>query len=235
MTTERFNGAKDWDQTAERFFETGVEKGVLYSYDTTNNVYSPGVPWNGLVNVNESPSGAESNAQYADDIKYLNLISAEEFGATVEAFTYPEEFAECDGSAKIVDGVYIGQQGRKTFGLSYVTKIGNDVDGSDHGYKIHLVYGCQASPSEKSYGTINDSPEAITFSWEIKTTPVNVTGYKPTALITIESTKFNTESKKALLSALEDKIWGTGSAEAYLPLPAEVFTTLGYTPGGTGN
>jgi hypothetical protein len=221
----------EWDKTGERLYETGVEKGVLYQIDNTG-AYPSGVAWNGLVNVNESPSGAESSAQYADDIKYLNLISAEEFGATIEAFTYPPEFAECDGSAMIGEGVYIGQQARKTFGFSYQTKIGNDVDGTDHGYKIHLVYGCQASPSEKSYGTINDSPEAITFSWEIKTTPVNVTGHKATALITIDSTKFTSQAAAAKLQDLEDKLYGTTSAEAYLPLPDEVFSTLGYGANG---
>lgn len=221
-----------WDNTGDRLYETGVEKGVLYSI-SDSGTYPSGVPWNGLVNVNESPSGAESSAQYADDIKYLNLISAEEFGATIEAFTYPPEFAVCDGSAQIGEGVYIGQQGRKTFGFAYQTKIGNDVDGTDHGYKIHLVYGCQASPSEKSYGTINDSPEAITFSWEIKTTPVNVTGHKPTALITIDSTKFKTTALANKLKDLEDKLYGTAGAEAYLPLPDEVFSTLGMGPGGT--
>ena len=220
-----------WDETGKRLYETGVEKGVLYPVNDSG-IYPLGVAWNGLVNVNESPSGAESSAQYADDIKYLNLISAEEFGATVEAFTYPEEFAECDGSAKIGAGVYVGQQGRKVFGLSYQTKVGNDTSGTDFGYKIHLVYGCQASPSEKSYGTINDSPEAITFSWEIKTTPVNVDGYKATALITIDSTKFTTNEAKAKLKALENKLYGTNSENAYLPLPAEVFSTLGYGPGG---
>ena len=189
-------------------------------------------PWNGLVNVNESPSGAESSAQYADDIKYLNLISAEEFGATIEAFTYPEEFAECDGSAMVGSGVYVGQQGRKVFGFCYQTKIGNDTEGTDHGYKIHIVYGCQASPSEKAYGTINDSPEAITFSWEIKTTPVNVEGFKATALITIDSTKFTDTAAKAKLTALEAKLYGTENADPYLPLPAEVFSTLGVGPSG---
>lgn len=221
----------EWDKAGERLYETGVEKGVLYQIDNTG-AYPSGVAWNGLVNVNESPSGAESSAQYADDIKYLNLISAEEFGATIEAFTYPPEFAECDGSAMIGEGVYIGQQGRKTFGFSYQTKIGNDVDGTDHGYKIHLVYGCQASPSEKSYGTINDSPEAITFSWEVKTTPVNVTGHKPTAQLTIDSTKFTSPAAAAKLQDLKDKLYGTASEEAYLPLPDEVFSTLGYGPGG---
>lgn len=226
-----------WDETGKRLYETGVEKGVLYPIGSSGT-YPLGVPWNGLVNVNESPSGAESSAQYADDIKYLNLISAEEFGATVEAFTYPDEFAVCDGSAEVGtnSGVYVGQQGRKVFGLSYVTKIGNDTDGTDHGYKIHLVYGCQASPSEKSYGTINDSPEAITFSWEIKTTPVNVAGYKATSIITIDSTKFKTTQQKGYLKDLEDKLYGTQSADPYLPLPSEVFSTLGVSgvTGATG-
>ena len=220
-----------WDETGKRLYETGVEKGVLYPVGT-NGTYPLGVPWNGLVNVNESPSGAESNAQYADDIKYLNLISAEEFGATIEAFTYPKEFAECDGSAEIGDGVYIGQQGRKVFGFSYQTKVGNDTEGTDYGYKIHIVYGCQASPSEKSYGTINDSPEAITFSWEVNTTPVNVTGYKPTANIIVDSTYFTTPEAKAKLTALENKLYGTEQAEPQLPLPDEVFSTLGIGPSG---
>lgn len=220
-----------WDETGKRLYETGVEKGVLYPVDS-EGTYPLGVPWNGLVNVNESPSGAESSAQYADDIKYLNLISAEEFGATIEAFTYPEEFAECDGSAMVGSGVYVGQQGRKVFGFCYQTKIGNDTEGTDHGYKIHIVYGCQASPSEKAYGTINDSPEAITFSWEIKTTPVNVEGFKATALITIDSTKFTDVTAKAKLTALEDKLYGKENVDPYLPLPAEVFSTLGVGPSG---
>ena len=217
-----------WDESGQRFYETGVKRGVLYVQDSSGT-YPKGVAWNGLTGVTESPSGAEANAQYADDIKYLNLYSAEEFGATVEAFTYPDEFAECDGSAEVTPGVYMGQQGRKSFGLCYRTSVGNDIDGSDHGYKLHLIYGAMASPSEKAYSTINDSPEPITFSWEINTTPVNVEGFKPTALITVDSTKFDTEDKKALLSALEDKLYGTANAEAFLPLPEEVFTTLGYT------
>lgn len=222
-----------WDETGKRFYETGVEKGVLYPIGDSGT-YPAGVAWNGLVNVNESPSGAEGNAQYADDIKYLNLISAEEFGATIEAFTYPNEFAECDGSAELsdVNGVYVGQQGRKVFGLCYTTKLGNDVKGTDYGDKIHLVYGCQASPSEKSYGTINDSPEAITFSWEIKTTPVNVAGFKPTSIITIDTSKFTTTQQKNKLQDLKDKLYGTVSADPYLPLPAEVFSTLGSSAGG---
>ena len=232
MTTSVFGGKADWDETGKRYYETGVDRGVLYPI--SNGAYPLGVPWNGLVNVNESPSGAESNPQFADNIKYLNLISAEEFGATVEAFTYPSEFAECDGSAEVGtgSGVYVGQQGRKVFGLCYRTKIGNDEKGVDYGYKLHLVYGCQASPSEKAYGTINDSPEAITFSWEVTTTPVTLTGFKPTSIITIDSTKFTTPAQKAKLTALENKLYGTSSADAYLPLPDEVFSTLGIGPGG---
>lgn len=191
-----------WDQTGERLYETGVKNGVLYI--PTNGVYSMGVAWNGLTTVTESPSGAEATALYADDIKYLSLMSTEEFGATVEAYTYPDEFAQCDGSASLAKGVSIGQQPRKTFGLSYKTTVGNDVDGNDYGYKLHLIYGALAAPSEKAYSTINDSPEAITFSWEITTTPVNVTGYKPTASITIDSTKVDSEK----LAALEKILYG---------------------------
>lgn len=220
-----------WDETGKRLYETGVEKGVLYPIGS-NGTYPLGVPWNGLVNVNESPSGAESSAQYADNIKYLNLISAEEFGATIEAFTYPPEFAECDGSAMVGAGVYVGQQGRKVFGFCYQTKIGNDTDGTDYGYKIHIVYGCQASPSEKAYSTINDSPEAITFSWEIQTTPVNVEGFKATALITIDSTKFTETAAKTKLETLEGKLYGLDNQDPYLPLPDEVFETLGVGPSG---
>ena len=175
-----------WDKTGERYYETGVKMGVLYPIQE-GGVYTKGVAWNGLTAVTESPSGAEATPLYADDIKYLNLISNEEFGATIEAYTYPDEFAECDGSAALSAGVMIGQQARKTFGLCYRTSLGNDVDGSDYGYKLHLIYGCLAAPSEKSYATINDSPEAITFSWEVSTTPVNVNGFKPTSQITIVS------------------------------------------------
>lgn len=215
-----------WDKTGERFYETGVEKGVLYRFDSLTNTYTNGVAWNGLTAVNESPSGAESSPLYADNIKYLNLISAEEFGGTIEAYTYPDEFAECDGSAELAPGVIIGQQSRKIFGLSYVTKVGNDSDGQDHGYKIHLVYGCQASPSEKGYSTINDSPEAITFSWEFTTTPVNVTGFKPTSVITIDSRITDAEK----LKALEDILYGTdagaegtpAATTPRLPFPDEV-------------
>ena len=209
-----------WDATGERVYETGVRNGVLYPM--VEGAYPKGVVWNGLTAVTESPSGAESTPLYADDIKYLNLISAEEFGATVEAYTYPEEFAECDGSATLVKGVTIGQQPRKTFGMSYRTVIGNDVNNESHGYKLHLIYGAVATPSEKAYSTLNDSPEAITFSWELTTTPVNVTGFKPTACLTIDSTKVNKEK----LTALEDILYGTQEAEARLPLPDEIATLM---------
>lgn len=218
-----------WDDTGKRLYETGVDHGVLYLINE-NNEYTDGVAWNGLVNVNESPSGAEANPQYADDIKYLNVVSAEEFAATIEAFTYPNEFAECDGSKSPVDGVYVGQQNRRKFGFTYRTKIGNDVKGIEYGYKLHLIYGCQASPSEKAYGTINESPEAITFSWEVTTepVPVNLDGYKPTACITIDSTKFADVDGKAKLDALEALLYAKGSnAKATLPNPTTVFTTLG--------
>lgn len=219
-----------WDNTGERYYETGVKQGVLYPIQTDGK-YSVGVAWNGLTAVTESPSGAEATALYADDIKYLNLISTEEFGATIEAYTYPDEFAECDGSAALADGIMLGQQKRKTFGLCYKTTVGNDVDGNDYGYKLHLIYGCLAAPSEKAYATINDSPEAITFSWEVSTTPVNVAGFKPTSQITIDSTKI-AEGKKAKLTELEDILYGkdgtgdgqTGAVVARLPLPDEIKT-----------
>ena len=213
----------EWDKTGERLYETGVKNGVLYVQE--GGAYPKGVAWNGLTAVTESPSGAEATPLYADDIKYLNLLSAEEFGATIEAYTYPDEFAACDGSASLVDGVMIGQQARKTFGLCYRTTIGNDTDGNDHGYKLHIIYGALAAPSEKAYATINDSPEAITFSWEITTTPVNVTGAKPTASITIDSTKATPEK----LTALEKILYGDAEVEARLPLPDEIktlFTTV---------
>ena len=209
-----------WDQTGERLYETGVNHGVLYI--PTSGVYSKGVAWNGLTAVTESPSGAEATALYADDIKYLNLMSAEEFACTIEAYTYPDEFAECDGSASLVAGVSIGQQPRKTFGLCYRTTIGNDTDGNAHGYKLHMVYGCLASPSEKAYATINDSPEANTFSWEVSTTPVNVTGHKPTAFLTIDSTK----ADPTKLAALEKILYGDTEAEPRLPLPDEIATLM---------
>ena len=216
-----------WDKTGERYYETGVKQGVLYPIQADGR-YSKGVAWNGLISVTESPSGAEATPLYADDIKYLNLISNEEFGATIEAYTYPDEFYECDGSASLADGVMIGQQKRKTFGLCYRTTVGNDVDGNDYGYKLHLIYGCLAAPSEKGYNTINDSPEAITFSWEISTTPVSVKGFKPTSQITIDSTKI-AEGKKAKLTELEDILYGKdgdgGSTTGpRLPLPDEVAT-----------
>ena len=218
-----------WDKTGERFYETGVDRGVLYPIQE-GGLYSKGVAWNGLVTVTESPSGAESNPIYADNIKYLNLISAEEFGATIEAYTYPDEFAECDGSASLATGVMIGQQSRKTFGLCYRTILGNDVDSNDHGYKLHLIYGCQASPSEKGYSSVNDSPEAITFSWEVTTTPVNVAGFKPTACITIDSTKCDAEQLKALEDILYGKDAGEEGAppavEPRLPLPDEIKTLM---------
>jgi hypothetical protein len=213
-----------WDSVGDRFYETGVDHGVLYIPDA-NGSYDVGVSWNGLTTVTESPSGAEPNAQYADNIKYLNLISVEEFGATIEAFTYPPEFAEFDGLGVPQPGIYIGQQPRKTFGLSYRTRIGNDVDGDSHGYKLHLVYGCIATPSEKAYNTVNDSPEAIAFSWDISTTPVPVTGYKPTSLVVVDSTTVS-----GGLSALEDELYGNGANEARLPLPDEVITLLGGAP-----
>lgn len=210
-----------WDQTGERYYETGVKYGVLYP-QAAGGEYPLGVAWNGLTAVTESPSGAEANPMYADDIKYLNLMSVEEFGATVEAYTYPEEFEECDGSASIATGVTIGQQPRKAFGLCYRTTLGNDTEGTDHGYKLHLIYGALAAPSEKAYATINDSPEAITFSWELTTTPVNVSGHKPTASVTIDSTK----TDKAKLEALEAILYGSESEEPRLPLPDEIITLM---------
>lgn len=210
-----------WDQVGQRFYETGVDRGVLYL--PTNGVYNAGYAWNGLTAVTESPSGAEANPQYADNIKYLNLVSAEEFGATIEAFTYPDKFAECDGTAVVNNGVAIGQQRRRIFGLSYRTRVGNDVDATELGYKIHLVYGAQAAPSEKAYATINDSPEALTFSWELTTSPVTVgtisgKTYNPTAILTIDSTKVSATN----LAVLEDALYGTAGADPRLPLPAEV-------------
>ena len=215
-----------WDKTGERLYETGVSQGVLYPQ--SSGTYPKGVAWNGLTTVTESPSGAEATALYADNIKYLNLFSAEEFGATIEAYTYPDEFMECDGSAQYAKGAYIGQQNRKSFGLCYKTLLGNDTDGQDHGYKLHIIYGAMASPSEKAYATVNDSPEAITFSWEVTTTPVNVTGFEPTATIVIDSTKCDAEK----LQDLEDILYGSdaggsGGTEPRLPLPDEIATTLG--------
>jgi hypothetical protein len=206
-----------WDQIGERLYETGVDHGVLYLPDTAG-VYNTGFAWNGLTTVTETPSGAEASPQYADNIKYLNLISAEEFGCTIEAFTYPEEFAECDGTALPNPGVAVGQQGRKIFGLSFRTRVGNDIEGTDFGYKLHLLYGCQAAPSEKAYATINDSPEALAFSWEVTTTPVPVTNYKPTSLIVIDSTVVDPTD----LAALEDLLYGIAAVEPALPTPDAV-------------
>ena len=206
----------NWDVQGERYYETGVSKGVLYPFK--EGKYSKGVAWNGLTAVTESPSGAEPTPLYADNIKYLNLLSNEEFTATVEAYTYPDEFAECDGSAELAAGVSVGQQKRIPFGMSYVTKVGNDTDGQDYGYKIHLIYGALAKPSQKNYATINDNPEAITFSWELSTTPVAVPNLKPTACITIDSKKVTPEK----LKKIEDKLYGTESEEATLPTPTEL-------------
>lgn len=221
-----------WDNSGDRLYETGVNNAVLYTQ--TNGAYTNGVAWNGITAITESPSGAEASPLYADNIKYLNLMSAEEFGATIEAYTYPNEFAECDGTAELCDGVSIGQQKRSTFGLSYKTTVGNDIDGSDHGYKLHLIYGALAAPSEKAYATINDSPEAITFSWEVSTTPVNVTGKKPTASLTIDSTKADVTKLAALEVILYGKNpttgGGTDGTEPRLPLPDEIaalFATAG--------
>ena len=205
-----------WDNVGERLFETGVDRGVLYI--PNNGIYDTGYAWNGLTAVTESPSGAEATAQYADNIKYLNLVSAEEFGGTIEAFTYPTAFAQCDGTAYPQTGVSVGQQARKSFGFSFRTRLGNDTNGTDNGYKLHLVYGALAAPSEKAYNTINDSPEAMTFSWEFTTTPVAVTGLKPTAIMTIDST----EVSGTALTSLENALYGTAGTNARLPLPDEV-------------
>ena len=210
-----------WDQTGERLYETGVKQGVLYPM-SDSGAYDLGVAWNGLTAVTESPSGAEATPLYADDIKYLNLVSAEELGGTIEAYTYPDEFAQCDGSATLIEGVLIGQQARRTFGLCYRTTVGNDIANNAYGYKLHLIYGALAAPSEKAYATINDSPEAITFSWEFSTTPVNVTGHKPTASIVIDSTKCDADK----LAALEAVLYGSESAEPRLPLPDEIKTLM---------
>lgn len=217
-----------WDQTGQKYYETGVEHGVLYVQSSDDGTYPEGVAWNGLINVSEKPSGGEPSPIYADNIKYLNLMSTEEFGASIEAYTYPEEFEDCDGSKEIAPGVYAGQQTRKIFGMAYKTNIGNDVDGDSHGYKIHLIYGCLAAPSEKGYATINDNPEAITFSWEVSTTPVAVKGAKPTASIVINSTKTTPEKMKII----EDILYGTDGGDgtdakvARLPLPDEIVELL---------
>jgi hypothetical protein len=210
-----------WDETGKRLYETGVSKGVLY-VQADDGTYGNGVAWNGLTAVNESPSGAEATPLYADDIKYLELTSTEEYGASIEAYTYPEEFEQCDGSAELGAGVTIGQQPRKAFGFCYRTLIGNDVKNNDYGYKIHIVYGAKAAPSEKAYQTVNDSPEAITFSWELTTTPVNVAGHKPTACVTIDSTKVDT----AKLTSIEEALYGSDTKEPKLLLPDEIATII---------
>jgi hypothetical protein len=210
-----------WDAVGQRMYESGVDRGVLYVMSALGT-YPEGVAWNGLTSVTESPSGAEAEPIYADNIKYLNVQSTEEFGATLEAYTTPDEFAECDGMVEVAPGLVIAQQNRKAFGLCYRTKLGNDVNGLDHGYKLHLIYNALAAPSEKSYNTINDSPEAITFSYELTTTPVPVTGHKPTATLVIDSTKVDA----AKLTALEDLLYGTTEASAQLPLPDAVITLL---------
>jgi hypothetical protein len=228
-----------WDKIGEHKYETGTDRGMLYQYNTENQTYDSGEVWNGLTAVTDSPSGAESNKQYADNIAYLNLISAEDYGLTIEAFSYPDNFGQNDGTAEPVSGVTLGQQARKIFGFSWRTLVGDDVVGTDKGYKIHLAYACQASPSEKSYQTVNDSPEALTFSWEVTTTPVNVgvingVPYKPTASVVIDSTKFKTAAQKAALAAFEEIIYGkaadatqgTPAVQPRLPLPAEVISLL---------
>lgn len=212
-----------WDDIGKRYFETGVEQGVLYPRNSISGLYPLGVPWNGLTGVTESPSGAEANPIYANNIKYLNLLSAEEFAATIEAFTYPDEFSACNGEAEVSTGITVGQQDRQMFGLCYKTILGNDVLLNSYGYKLHIIYGCVCAPSEKGYATINDSPEAITFSWEISTTPVNVTGFKPTASMTINSTKVDATK----LAALEDILYGTAGTDPRLPLPDEIVELFG--------
>lgn len=210
----------EWDNVGERYYETGVEKGVLYVQD--KGAYPKGVAWNGLTAVNENPSGADTNAVYADNIKYLNLLSSEDFGATIEALMYPDEFKECNGESEIAKGVVIGQQKRKQFGLCYRTLVGNDTDGEEHAYKLHIIYGALAAPSEKSYQTINDSPDTVSFSWEISTTPVNVSGKKPTALLVIDSRTADAEK----LKQLEDILYGSENTEPRLPLPDEIITLM---------
>lgn len=214
-----------WDTEGKKLYETGTKMGVLYPM--TESGYGAGVAWNGLTAVTESPSGAESTKLYADDIKYLDLTSLEEFGATIEAYTYPDEFAECDGSASLTEGITIGQQDRKSFGFCYRTTLGNDTQGNAYGYKLHIVYGAKATPSEKSYSTINDSPDAVTFSWEVTTTPVPVEGHKPTSCIIIDSTK----TKKVILDAIEKKLYGDETDGATLPTPAEILQIIATNAG----
>lgn len=211
-----------WDKTGERTYETGVDRGVLFVYDPTTKSYKNGVAWNGLISVSESPSGAEANPQYADNIKYLNLISPEEFGASVEAFTYPDEFAICEGSKSAADGLAVNQQTRSKFALCYRTLLGSDTDGTDHGYKLHIIYNAMAAPTDRSYTTISDSPEAMTFSWDLTTTPEPVTGYKPSACLIIDSVEADDDT----LAALEDKLYGGESTESSLPLPDQVLSIM---------
>lgn len=212
-----------WDASGEHFYETGVRKGVLYNFDKESGSYKTGVAWNGLTGVTESPEGAEPTALYADDIKYLNLMSAEDWKGTITAYTFPKEFEKCDGCAELSTGVTIGQQDRETFGFSYQTRIGNDTEGNEKGYKIHCVYGCVASPSEKAYTTINDSPEAVEFSWDVNATPVDVTGHKPTATLVIDSTKISAEA----LAAVEKLLYGdTSSGTPNLPLPDAILAAI---------
>lgn len=220
-----------WDKVGERFYEAGVDHGVIYSYDTENKEYNGGEAWNGLTSVNESPSGAEASPTYADNIKYLNLVSAEDYGSTIECLFYPDTFAECNGERAIATGVTIGQQPRKIFGFCYRTQLANDTEGIEYGYKLHLVYNCLAAPSEKSHGTINDSPEAGTMSYTISTTPVEVTGYKPTAHVVIDST--TTDAAK--LTALEAILYGTENTDPRLPFPDEIAELVGGVTGATGN
>lgn len=221
-----------WDKLGEHFFETGVDHGVYYSYDKTTKAFTDGVAWNGLSAVNESPSGAEPSAIYADNIKYLNLLSAEEFAATIEAYTFPDEFKKSDGLAEVATGVVIGQQNREMFGFSYRSLIGNDTDGTNHGYKLHLIYNCTASPSEKAHNTVNDNPDATAMSWSISTTPVDVAGYKPTATLEIDSRTVDATK----LAAFEKILYGDETNEARMPLPAEVIELLGTaSPSGSGD
>lgn len=215
----------EWDKAGEHFYETGVDRGVLYVYDKATSSYKKGVAWNGLTTVAEKPTGADATAKYADNIKYLNLIAAEDLEASVEAFTYPKEFGECDGSTNIGLGAYIGQQQRATFALCYRTRLGNELAGDSLGYKLHILYGCSAAPSEKSYETVNDSPDAITFSWEIKTVPVNVTGHQPTAQIILDSREFVGE-KANVLKEIEDMLYGTESAEPTLMMPNDILAKV---------
>ena len=222
-----------WDQVGEHFYETGVDRAVLFKFDKTTGQYGKGVAWNGITGVTESPSGAEANPFYADNIKYLNITSAEEFGCTITAYTYPDEFESCNGYSEIATGVTIGQQTRDSFAFAYRTLIGNDTEGNDKGYKIKLVYGCKAAPSEQSHSTVNDSPEPTELSWEVSTTPIQVAGFKPTATIDIDSTKFTTEEAKAKLKAFENYLYGTNpdgttaGTDPTLPLPAKVVELLG--------